>query len=462
MATNYGLLEAGFFPMTLTVIRERLQEAVRTAFGASFKVGDKSITGQIIGIIAEALALVWEMAEAVNSSQDPDKATGAALDALAALTGTFRTPASFSTATLTLTGDDGTVVTALSQARTASTQQIFETQEDATLAILDAWVGLTAYVIGDRVYNPHATRRCYICTTSGTTEAAVGGNSGDLAADPTGDDVIDGTAHWRYLGDGDSAVDVLAAATETGPIEAASGDINEKVSAVSGWSSVINLLDAEEGRDQATDAELREDRERELSGAGTSPIDAIRADLLQLSDDIEAVRVFVNNTDSTDADGVPPHAVEALVLGGEDQEIFNQLLASVAAGIATHGTEVGSATDSQGTDHVMKFSRPDDITIYVEVDLIKDPDTYEGDAAVELAVSNINDDIEADEVIGLNAVASRVSRAVFNVEGVLDVTDVRISITPNPTVSTTIVITNRQIASYDTSNVDVTSVDGTP
>lgn len=445
---DYGLLTDGFVPKTLTVIREEIQAAVRAVYGASFNVGDKSIAGHFIGILAEALALVWEMGETSNSAQDPDKATGVALDAIAALTGTFREPASFSTAVLVLTGDDGTVVPENSQARTASTQVVFETQDEATIVILDAWVTATAYAVGDRVRNEGVPERAYECITPGT--------SGVASLSTTDADITDGTVHWFYLGDGEGAVDVDAAATITGPVTASAGDIIQIVSAVSGWDGVTNVFDANPGSDQMTDSELREAREDELAGPGTSPADAILADLEKL-DGVTAVRIFVNDTDSTDADGMPPHSVEALVQGGEDQDIFDQLFASVAAGIATTGTEEGTVTDSQGYDHVVKFSRPVEKAIYVEITLVENTATYDGDAAVKAAIAAIGD----GEVVGLDAVASRISAAAF-VTGVLDVTEVLLDDSPTPLTSVTVAVGSRELATYDTINITVNSSDGTP
>lgn len=443
---EYGLTESGFVPKTLAIVRAEIQAAVRAALGASMDVGDRSIIGQIIGIFSEPIALVWEMGEGVNSSQDPNKAVGAGLDAICALTGTFRPAASRSAVTLTLTGTAATAVPAGSQVRTASTELLFETIDQATLVAATAWAALTAYSLGNRRTN---AGRMYQCITAGTSAASGGPTT-------TAADITDGTVHWKYLGEGAAVVDADAQSVDTGEIVAAAGDINEIVSAVIGWNNVVNLLDATPGREQATDEELRRLREFELAGAGTSPIDAIAADLAKL-DGVTSVRVFVNNSDATDADGMPPHSVECVVQGGTDQTIFDQLLKSVAAGIPTHGNTTGTATDSQGTAHTMKFSRPVEVPIYVIVDLIKLSATYEGDDAIKAAVAVLDEGIDK---VGLDAVASRIAAACW-VTGVLDVSSVKIGTAPAPATSTTIVITSRQIATYDTARITVNATNGT-
>lgn len=449
---DYGLLSTGYSPKTINVIREELQTQVRASFGASIDVGDKSIIGQLLGIIAEQIALVWEQSEVVNSSQDPDKATGAALEALCALTGTFRTPATYSTVDVVLSGVDATVIPSGSTMRTASTEQQFETTASATLVAVADWDTSTNYVVGDIVKTGGNVYYCFLAANN-TLDAPAHTqrySTGDVLPSVA-------AAHWEWMSAGDAAVVVTVRASIAGPIVAVSEDISEIVSAVTGWAGVYNPEDAVPGRDEATDSELRQLREFELSGAGTSPTDAIRADLLQL-DQVTAARIFVNNTDITDADGMPPHSVEALVQGGDTQSIIDQLFASVAAGIATTGNQTGTATDTQGTTHTIKFSRPVEVPIYVDVTLKKDASTYEGDDAVKAAIAAMDD----DQVVGLDAVASRITAACFGVTGVLDVTLVKLDDAPAPTTSTTVAIAPRELATYSTTNIAVTSSNATP
>lgn len=415
----YGLTTDGLVVKTLNIIRDELNTRLRDAFGASIKLDDRAVLGQIAGIISEVAALIWELVELVNSSQDPDKATGAALDALCTLTGTFRPAASYSTVVLTLTGTPTTLVPEGSFVLTDSTDISFETSADATIVALSAWVTATVYNIGDRVTN---AGNAYQCTTAGTSSIA-----------PTTEDETiagGGTLVWTFLGNGIGAVDVDAQGSETGPLEAAARDLIVIDTQVSGWDDVINLLDATPGRNVASDEELRLLRDAELAGAGNTPIDALRADLLDV-ELVEQVTIFVNNTDSTDSAGMPPHSVEALVRGPDspdaafDQSICDALLANVAAGIVTYGGITGSSVDSQGTTHTMKFSRPEDILIYIYIGVVKDPAVYpaDGDALIEDAIVEWGD----DQHTGKNAVPSSIIARAFDVDGVLGVPYVAVS-----------------------------------
>lgn len=424
MAT-FGLTTDGLIIKTLNVIRDELNTRLRDAFGTSIKLDDRAIFGQIVGILSEVAALIWELSEAVNSSQDPDKATGVSLDALCALTGTTRPPATYSTVTLTLTGTPTTTtVPSGSIVTTASTSVSFQTISDATLATVSAWVGSASYVLDDRVTNGG---NIYQCTIAGTAASSGGPTTEDVA-------ITDGTVTWTFVGNGTGAVDADARASDTGPTVAAARDLNTIGSQIFGWDSVINLLDATQGRDVATDDELRQLREAELAAPGNTPIDALRGDLLDVSSDVLSVTVFVNNTDATNSDGMPPHSVECLVRStdptpaGFDQSIWDALLANVAAGIATYGSVPGTATDSQGTLHAMRFSRPTEFNIYAYLNVSYDADKYatDGDDLIKTAIVDWGD----AQLTGKDVVPSALVAQAFSVDGVLTVNYVAVSETP--------------------------------
>lgn len=443
-----GLTETGLVIPTVNEIRESINQSIRGVAGAKVNLTDSTLIGQMVGIFSERIHKLWELAEAVHSSMNPDAATGEALVALAALTGTLQQGAESSSVVLTLTGTPGTPVTQGSRARIPEGEE-FETEADTTIDAATAWSASTAYAVSDRVTN---NARVYECVTSGVSDAAGGPTTAE-------EDIADNTVVWRYLGEGTGAADVDSLSVNTGPIIAVSGSITEITTPVAGWTSVVNLLDATPGQDQDTDAELRTRRELELSAAGVGIVDGIRAGLLDV-EGVTAVRVFVNNTDTTDADGVPPHAVECLVQGGEDQDIWDVLVDLVGAGIQTHGTEEGTAEDDEGVSHTMKFSRPVEVPVYIAVDVLKNAEEYpaDGDDQIKQAIVERGD----AGTTGLDTVAARISSWVFGVSGVLDVPSLFIGTAPAPATSATIPISLRELAVYDTSRITVTSSDGTP
>lgn len=445
---TYGLTAAGFSAMTLAEIRADLNARVWAAFGATLDLSDRSLEGQLVGILAERLAALWELAEAVNSAMDIDAATGAALDSLAMLTGTLREGARPSRVTLTLTGTAATTVAAGSLARVPDGVQ-FATDEAATLEAVPSWAATTGYVVGDVVENGG---RVYVCVNAGTSA----GSGGPVETAYLVED-DDGTVEWLYMGDGTAIATVPAAATVTGALVANTGTITEIVTPAGGWTDVYNQADATVGAAQENDQDLRIRRALELAQPGTGTADAIRAALLAVAD-VTAVRVFVNNTDAV-VDGMPPHSVEALVQGGADQDLWDALLANVAAGIRTHGTEDGSATDSAGVAHAVAFSRPAEVNVYVAISVTVDASIYpaDGDAQIATAIATWGN----ARPTGWDPHASAVSAQAFGVAGVIAVTACTVD-DVDPPVTTTVAITARQLAVYDTSRIAVTSTGGTP
>lgn len=451
-----GLTAAGLQIATLDDVRSQINTAWQAAFGASMDVSDRSPDGQEIGILSEVFALFWEVLEAINSSMDPDKATGVLLRALCALTGTVEIPPSFSTVTLTLTGTPTAVVLPGSLASTLSTGQQFVTtaDDDGTIVALTAWAGSTAYSAGDRRTNGG---NAYLCITSGTSAASGGPTT-------TAANITDGTAHWKFLGLGSGAVDVTARATVTGPIVAVAGDIAQIDSPSGGWDGVINLLDATLGRDAMTDAALRILRQVELARPGTSPKNAIRAALLDVgagtNNPVTSCTVFSNVGDVTDGNGIPPHSVLAMVKGGADQDIWDALLANVADGIRTFGTVIGTSVDDEGTSETMAFSRVTEILVYVSVTLVVDPETFPADGAAQVKAAISTNGNARDD--GTDVTWSWVLAQCFKVAGVLSGDMPLIGIAPAPSLSTTIAISLFQRAVFDTGRVAVSTSNGAP
>lgn len=465
MTITYGLTSAGLRVMTESEIRADMNARIWRALVATLDLSDRSLEGQLVAIISEGLGRLNQLTERVYAAFNVQKAVDYSLDQLCLITGTRRKGAAKSTVMLTLTGTDGTPVPTDSIARITGGAQ-FETLEDTSISnsgIL-TWTVATLYTEGDRATAINGTTgppSVFRCTTTGTSDVTGDGpaliDPANVPADPS--DIVDGTAHWEYLGAGTAAVDVAAQCTETGPTVANSLTITDIVTPIGGWDGVTNINPATVGRNQMTNAELRILRELELGQPGTSPADAIRAAALEVTGVTNAT-VFVNNTDTTDGDGMPPHSVEVMVQGGDDQDIYDMLRDNVAAGIQTHGTEVGSSTDSQGTVHVMKFTRPTEITIYVAITIVKDPVTYpaDGDDQVKQAIVDWGD----LQATGKNAVSSRIGAASFDVDGVLEVTTCFIKTSATPTLPTTIAISLRELATYAVARIGVTSSDGVP
>lgn len=182
---------------------------------------------------------------------------------------------------------------------------------------------------------------------------------------------------------GASAANVSASfeSVEAGPVAAPAATLTEIVSAVSGWNSVTNALDADLGREVADDPELRTTRELELTGAGAANVDAIRAELLGL-DGMISVTLYQNVT-SAPVGGRPAKSIEAVVWDGStmavaDDDIAQAIWDTVAAGIEVYGSSSGTAEDDTGATWAVSFSRATSLRLYVDLTVVLEPGTAAG------------------------------------------------------------------------------------
>lgn len=447
---SYGVTDDGWNPKTLEIIKGELEEEFRSIFGATINVSPQSRFGQIIGIMAEREAAMWELGEAIYNSATADGSTGVSLDNVAGLTGTVRAPATHSTGTVLAIGDVGTVLPVGRVVSVVSTEERFATTEAATLAAPPSWSDGVAYVIGDYIESDGAI---WICVVGGTSHV----DGQPLVA--VGLSQTDGNGvSWDFRAEGEAIALVPVEAEETGEVVAATHTLTQIETAVSGWTFVTNEADAELGTAVETDAALRLRREDEISAGGSSNADAIRAAILEL-DGVVSCTVFVNDTNTTDGDGVPPHAIEVLVRGGDDQEIWDTIWATKSAGIQAYGLEVGTAEDAEGVDHAVAYSQPISTTIWVIANLTIDADEFPSNGAdlVEAAILSF----AAAQKTGKNVVASSLVAQCFTVAGVLDAA-VLIGVTNPPVASTTIAISSRNLAVFDSARVTVNTTPGVP
>ncbi len=257
---------------------------------------------------------------------------------------------------------------------------------------------------------------------------------------------------------GGGTVDVDFEAEEIGAVVGAADTLTIETP-VAGWTSAANALDAEVGSDLETDAELRLRRQQLLRAQGDATVESILADLLEVTD-VNQVFLFSNDSDFTDSRGLPPHSIECIVDGGTDADVAEQIFLSKGAGIATYG-EPGqivteTVTDSQGFDHTINFTRPDPIEIYIdlEVEIVAADYPVDGDDQIKAALVALGDTL----VVGEDVISERFQAEVFSVSGVRDLTDWKIDTIAVPVGTGNIAIDFRELATFDTSRVTVSTV----
>lgn len=332
--------------------------------------------GEVTQIVASHQREAWESIRVSFNALDPDQAEGFLLDFLCAITGTRREPA---------------------------TPSRFRGARKLTLG-LDANATVPKGTVFHVAGNPGVRFR--------TTKEVKSTSAGSYPAE--------------------------AECEQTGPIACNAGTLTVIATPVVGLNSVTNPYDAEPGKLEDDDPELRERRERELRATGSGTVDALRADLLAYEDPdtgenpILEVMIYENDTDAFDSQGVPPHAIECIVYDGLAASVDNDTIAqliwdSKPAGIRAYGSIQGYATDSMGVPRLIQFSRPTLRAFKVEI-------TVEVDDPLSFPTQTIKDAIlaESAEKVILYALGAYIrptffSTAADQVPGVRAVIQVRLT-----------------------------------
>jgi uncharacterized phage protein gp47/JayE len=488
----FGLTDAGFELKRLADIKAEIESKLRAELGSAINLLPESVFGQLVSIFSERESLVWELAEDVYNSAYPDTASGASLDNVVALTGITRQGATKSKVLgVRLFGTAGTLVPATTGLSVDGNPTAkFETDAAVTLVAgtdevqniaFDAvptagtwrlnWRGVDTSSLAFNA-NAAAIQAALQAlpfgsgiTVSGTygggfvvTFAGASGKQEQPLIVVDSNTLVNGvtpvviTITETTPGVNQGVVDVTA--IDTGPTQANAGTLTVIDTPVSGLNSVINLVDAVPGRNVETDAELRLRRARTLQVAGKATVDAIRSALLDL-EGVTDVIVFENDTEIDDPDGRPPKSFEAIVNGGEDQEIFDKIWDTKPAGIRTVGSEVGTITDSQGQTHQVKFSRPTDVNIWLEVDLsVNSEFPVNGLAASEQALVDMGNSFGIGKDV---IVYPKLICALNDIPGIEDVA-IRIGTSASPTLDDNIQIDPNEISKFDTVRTTVVTI----
>lgn len=245
-------------------------------------------------------------------------------------------------------------------------------------------------------------------------------------------------------------VDVEFVAEKTGPVHALSGTLTVIETPVSGWDAVSNPLDAELGQDIERDFDLLLRRELLLKRAGVGGPAAVRAALLDVETIAEAA--IFENVDSIVRDGIPPRSFEAVVEGGSDAEVANAILGAKGVSIGTWGDISVAVADAAGEPKAIRFSRPFDAEVYVELTVRVDA-AFPANGVEQLRAAVVEHGGKLQ--LGESVIGSRIAVAAFSVPGVVDTVSVRVGTQFTGPVLANVPLTPRDFARFDTSRVVV-------
>lgn len=230
-----------------------------------------------------------------------------------------------------------------------------------------------------------------LLATKSTSVLTVTGSNGTVI--PSGSRVQDLQGNlWETV----SSVTIPGAGTTTvniravvaGAIVASTNTITRIMSPITGWVSATNLEDALPGRNLETDAEVRARRLASVSNSAVSTMEALQGSVAAVNGVLKS-RIYENSSSSTSIDNIPAHCICAVVLGGQEQDIANVVFNKKSPGCGTYGNKTCTVVDVYGQNNTVKFTRPDQAEISVNV-TIKAFNSYSSEVEARIK-SNVAD-----------------------------------------------------------------------
>ncbi len=105
-----------------------------------------------------------------------------------------------------------------------------------------------------------------------------------------------------------------------------------------------------------TDASVRARIRYSLAGRGSGSEDALLAAVKAAKGVRDAV-MYINETDSADSIGIPAHSIAVVTRAGGANAVAQAIYDKKAPGIGTWGSNSGIATDAEGREHTVAFTR---------------------------------------------------------------------------------------------------------
>ena len=181
------------------------------------------------------------------------------------------------------------------------------------------------------------------------------------------------------------------------------GTITNLVTIIPGVISAINNVGATSiGTEEESDSDFRIRRNRSVATPGKGNPDNLEGQLYELNG-VVAVKIHVNNTNSTDDTGTAPHTLWAIVEGGANTEIADIIYGNLG-GSDTRGNVTVPITTASLQSMDIKFDRETIIPLYIKFDIYPITDIGEINQSdiknyiAENLIYNIGEDAETSKV----------------------------------------------------------------
>jgi uncharacterized phage protein gp47/JayE len=223
-----------------------------------------------------------------------------------------------------------------------------------------------------------------------------------------------------------------AVAELEGAVEAAMNTVNQIFTPTRGWQTVNNASAATPGAPVESDAELRVRQAVSTANPSQTVLDGTVGGVANL-EGVTKVRGYENDTGSTDGNGIPAHSISIAVVGGDAEEIAQEILLHKTPGTGTFGDTSELVYDAHGMPNTINFERPDPATIDVTITIDTMPSwSAEYEDLMKAAVAAAIEEVGIGETIFFTKLFLPAYLVGTPAQGSFDIVSLEISISPAP------------------------------
>ena len=312
-----------------------LEDGYREIYGNDIILDSNTPDGQLINIQAQFYRDLLEVLNQIYTGFDIDQAIGVVLDQRVSLLGIQRQGATFTQQQIEITVDNSVTLEGLDEAAND--------------------IDGTGYTVADNTGTEFILLDTFNAPSAGT-------------------------------------YNLTFRAKELGSITTTPNTITNPITEVLEVTNIDNPSGAlEVGVNGELDSELKIRAKKSTANRSTGFIDGLTG-LLLTTTGVTDVKVYENNTDVTDANGIPSHSIWVICEGGANTDIANVIYNTINAGCGMKGNLTIDIVTINGSIFVAKFDRPTSKNLYIkfEIKATIAGQTFDEDGIKDYIVNNLD------------------------------------------------------------------------
>lgn len=249
---------------------------------------------------------------------------------------------------------------------------------------------------------------------------------------------------------------VTALAQNSGAVTSGIADITQIVTPTLGWQSVTNPSSPIKGAPVEKDGELRIRQALAVSNQAVAVINSIHAAISALPGVLRS-KVYENDTDTTNAFGLPPYSISAVVYGGDATEIATAIRRRKTPGAATAGSTTVTINDELGDPININFDFVTTVDVLVGVAIKQRPGfTTSTSQAIKEAIANYINTLDIGQRVDLGRIYLPAQLFGQGAYGTYEVNGITLAASPDTPTAADLEIAHNEMAICTPANVTIT------